>query len=145
MDRRDKINVGGVQGGGVRIVEEKKIALVDASLELANDGLAGFGGAGEVMQESHATHQQRAVCLIERHHQVVALVGDGAAGDVLEGDHRFLDDTKEAVADDGEGDRIHGFSFHAARGHASNSITTLRYPSIVPRCLFWSTMVVIGV
>ena len=106
VDRRDEIDVGRVQRRRVGIVEQEDVAFVDAALEPADDRLAGLGGAGEVMQEADAAHQQRAVGLIERDHQVVALVGDRAAGHMLERDHRLLDDAEQPMADDREGDRI---------------------------------------
>src|SRR5205823_6416153 len=37
------------------------------------------------------------------------LVGDGAAGHVLERDHRLLDHAEEPMSNDGKGDRVHRY------------------------------------
>jgi hypothetical protein len=52
------------------------------------------------MKESHAAHEKRTVGLVERHHEVVAFVGDRTPGNMLEGNDGFLDHTKQTVADD---------------------------------------------
>ena len=108
MDRRHQIDVRGVQRRRVGIVQEIDVALGDAVAEAPDDRLARLGRAGQMMQEADAAHEQRAVRPVERHHEVVALIGDGAARDVLQGDDRLVDDAEQAVADDREGDRIHG-------------------------------------
>ena len=108
VDRRHEIDVRGMERCGVGAVGEEHVAYADIVLEAADDRLAGLGGAGQVMEEADAPHEQRAVRAVEGDHEVVALVGDRAARDVLERDHRLVDDAEEAMADDGEGDRVHG-------------------------------------
>ena len=54
VDRRDEIDVGGVQGGGVGVVEQEDVALVDVVSEPPDRRLAGLGRAGEVVQEADA-------------------------------------------------------------------------------------------
>ena len=108
VNRRHQIDVGGVERRGVGAVSEEHVALADIALEAPDHRLAGFGRAGQVVQEADATHEQRAVGAVEGDHEVVALVGNRAAGDVLQRDHRLVDDAEEPMADDGEGDRVHG-------------------------------------
>jgi hypothetical protein len=57
----------------------ENVALVDVALEAADDRFARLRRAGQVVQESDAAHQQRAVRPIERDHQVMAFVGDGGS------------------------------------------------------------------
>ena len=58
MNGRDQIDVRRMQRRGVRIIEQKQIALADLALEFADDRLAGLRCAREVMQEPHSAHQQ---------------------------------------------------------------------------------------
>jgi hypothetical protein len=121
VDGSHQINVGCVQGRRIWVIEQKDVALFDVAFEAPDDRLAGFRGTGQVMQEADAAHQQRAVRPIERHHQVVSLIGDGAAGHVLEGNDRFFHNPKQAMADDRKRNRIH----ERSPAH-TGSIRTLR-------------------
>src|SRR5262249_21935106 len=135
MDRRNKIDVRRMQGRGVGIVEQEQIALAYSALELADDGLASFCRAGQMMKEANAAHQQGTVGLIERDHQIVALVGDGAARHMLERDHRLLDDAKQAMPDNRESDWIHCLSFHRFDPtHRNRSIRCDNRPSYRAAC-----------
>ncbi len=91
---------------GVRVVEQVDIALFDLLTEASDDGLAGLRSAGQVVQEANPSHQQRSICTVEGHHQVVTFVGDRTARHVLQRDDRLFHHPEQAMADDREGDGI---------------------------------------
>ena len=135
MNGRHQVDVRGMQGRGVGVVEQEHVAGVDVTPEAPDDGFARLGGAGQVVQETDAAHQQRTVRTVQGHHQVVALVGDGAARYVFQGNHRLVHDPEQAVADDRKSDRIN---------HDGSMIIFL-CPSMKPCWRSCITIVVIGV
>ena len=56
MDRRDKINVGRMKRCRIGVVQKEHIVFVDMTLEAPDNRLTGLGGAGQMMEESDATH-----------------------------------------------------------------------------------------
>ena len=96
VDRRDQVDVRRVQRRRVGVVEEVDVVLVDPGILGVgrDDVLDRLGGARQVVQEADAADHQAAVGPVERHHQVVALVRDRRAGDVLQRDDRLVDDRK---------------------------------------------------
>lgn len=96
-----------MQGSRKRVIEEEQVTLVDLTLETSDDRLACLSGTREVVQKSDPTEEQSAVSHIEGDHQIMALIGDGASRDVLEGDDRLFDYPIEAVPDDRESHRVH--------------------------------------
>ena len=137
MDRRHQVHVGGMQGRAVRVVQQEHVTGVDVPPEAPDDGFARLRGAGQVVQETDAAHQQGPVCPVQGHHQIVAFVGDGAAGDVFQSNDGLIHDPEQAVADDRKRDGIDHFYV--------TSITMFLYPSMNPCWPSWITMVVIGV
>ena len=135
MDGRHQVDVRGMQGRGIGVVQQEHVPGVNVSPEAPDDGLARLRGAGQVVQETDAAHQQRTVRTVQGHHQVMAFVGDGAARHVLQGNHRLVHDPEQAVADNRKGDRIN---------HDMSMIIFL-CPSMKPCCSSWITIVVIGV
>ena len=114
VDGSHQVDVRGMQGRGVGVVQQEHVPGVDVSPEAPDDGFARLRGAGQVVQEADAAHQQGAVRPVQGHHQVMAFVGDGAARHVLQGNHRLVHDPEQAVADDGKGDGINHLMSMAA-------------------------------
>ena len=99
-----------MERGGVGVVEEVDVVLVDPGVVGVGgeDVLHGLGRARQVVEEADAADHEPAVGLVQRGHQVVALVRDRRPRDVLERDDRLVHHAVELVADDLEGDGIHG-------------------------------------
>ena len=106
VNGRHQVDIRGMQGRGVGVVEQEHVPGVDVPTEAPDDGFARFRGAGQVVEETDAAHQQGTVSPVQGHHQVMALVGNSAARYVLQGDDRLIHHPEQAVADDREGDRI---------------------------------------
>src|SRR5690606_20399127 len=68
-----------------------------------------------------------------------ALVGNRCSRHVLQRNDGFFNNTKQSMANNGIGNRIHD------QAPPSSSITIFRYASISPFCPFCRTMVVMGV
>ncbi len=126
VDRGDQVDVGRMQRRGVGVVEEVDVVLVDPGVvPVGRDHvLHRLGGARQVMQEADAADHERAVGPVERSHQIVPLVRDRGAGDVLERDDRLLHHRQEPVADDLERERVDG----GARSQRSPSATLVNMP-----------------
>jgi predicted membrane GTPase involved in stress response len=103
-----EIDVGRMQGGGVRVVQEVDVVLVDARIVRIRreDVLDRLRGARQVVQEADAADHQAAIRLVERRHQVVSFIRDRRARHVLERDDRLVHDAVQLVSDDLEGDGI---------------------------------------
>ena len=94
MSWGNKIHVRRMKSRRIRVIEQENVAFIDVGTEATNDRFTGFSGAGEMVEITNATHEKRSVSRIKRHHEVVPLIGDGAAGYVFECNDGFFDDTK---------------------------------------------------
>ena len=62
-----------------------------------------------VVQEADAAHQQGPVRPVQGYHQIMALVGDGAAGYIFQGNDGLIHDPEQPVAYDRKSDGINHF------------------------------------
>jgi hypothetical protein len=76
VDRRDQVDVGRVERGGVGVVEEVDVVLVDPRVVGVGgkDVLHRLRRARQVVEEADTADHQAPVGLVQRGHQVVALV-----------------------------------------------------------------------